>query len=48
MLGFEVSFKRTAESETLLVLQPCETEERAIELTRRQYPDCVIVQVVQV
>ena len=43
MRAFDVTFKRMSETTPQHVLQLCETMERAIELTKEQYPGCLVI-----
>lgn len=42
-MAFDVTFKRMSEPAPRHVLQICDTMERAIELTKEQYPGCLVI-----
>lgn len=48
MKAFNVTFKRMSESTPQHLLHLCNSIERAIELTRYQYPGCLIINVILV
>jgi len=48
MRAFDVTFKRMSESTPRHVLQLCKTMERAIELTKEQYPGCLVINAILV
>ena len=43
MKAFDVTFKRMSETTPQHVLQLTATMERAIELTKEQYPGCLVI-----
>ena len=45
---FDVTFKRMSETVPQHLLHICPNIERAIELTREQYPGCLIINVLKV
>ena len=47
-MSFDVTFKRMSESAPQHLLHFCDSIERAIELTREQYPGCLIINVILV
>ena len=48
MNAYDVTFKRMSETIPQHLLHLCENIERAIELTREQYPGCLIINVLKV
>jgi len=42
-MAYDVTFKRMSETTPMHVLQICASMERACELTREQYPGCLII-----
>ena len=46
--AFDVTFKRMSESTPRHVLQLCTSMERAIELTKEQYPGCLVINALMV
>lgn len=48
MNAYDVTFKRMSESVPQHLLHFCENIERAVELTREQYPGCLIINVILV
>ena len=47
-MAFDVTFKRMSESTPRHLLHLCHNIEKAIELTREQYPGCLIISVLKV
>ena len=45
---FDVTFKRMSETVPQHLLHICYSIERAIELTREQYPGCLIISVLKI
>lgn len=43
MKAFDVTFKRMSETMPRHVLQLCDSMERAVELTKEQYPGCLVI-----
>ena len=48
MKAFDVTFKRMSETTPRHLLHLCADVEKAIELTREQYPGCLIINVLLV
>lgn len=48
MNAYDVTFKRMSETLPQHLLHLCPNIERAIELTREQYPGCLIINVLKV
>ena len=48
MNAYDVTFKRMSETLPQHLLHLCSNIERAIELTREQYPGCLIINVLKV
>ena len=42
-MAFDVTFRRMSGTTPQHVLQLCESMERAIELTKEQYPGCLVI-----
>ena len=47
-MAFDVTFKRMSGTTPMHLLHLCPNIERAIELTREQYPGCLIISVLKV
>ena len=43
MKAFDVTFKRMGESIPQHLLHLCESMERAVEMTKEQYPGCLVI-----
>ena len=48
MNAYDVTFKRMSETTPMHLLHLCANIEKAIELTREQYPGCLIINVLKV
>ena len=48
MNAYDVTFKRMSETIPQHLLHLCKNIEKAIELTREQYPGCLIINVLKV
>ena len=47
-MAFDVTFRRMSESAPRHVLHYCNCMERAIELTKEQYPGCLVISTILV